>query len=102
MNAGDLILVSVDDHICEPADMFGAHVPEALRRPRPAVVEEPGGSLQWYYGDVRGRNLGLNAVAGKSPEMFNVDPTRYDEMRPGATTCTSACETCRPAGSSRD
>jgi hypothetical protein len=24
--AEDLILVSVDDHICEPADMFDAHV----------------------------------------------------------------------------
>ena len=32
---------------------------------------------------MRGRNLGLNAVAGKTPEMFNVDPTRYEEMRPG-------------------
>ena len=31
MNAGDLILVSVDDHICEPADMFGAHVPAIVR-----------------------------------------------------------------------
>jgi hypothetical protein len=27
----DLILVSVDDHICEPAGMFGAHVPERTR-----------------------------------------------------------------------
>ena len=25
----------------------------------------------------------LNAVAGKPPEMFNVDASRYDEMRPG-------------------
>ena len=37
------------------------------------MVEEPDGILQWYYGDVRGRNLGLNAVAGKPREMFNVD-----------------------------
>src|SRR5260370_8613214 len=49
----------------------------------PGVVDEGDGSQQWYYGDVRGRNLGLNAVAGKPPEMFNVNPTRYDEMRPG-------------------
>ena len=63
--------------------MFAAHVPERYRDLAPRIVEEPGGSLQWYYGEIRGRNLGLNAVAGKSPEMFNVDPTRYDEMRPG-------------------
>ena len=83
VNADDLILVSVDDHICEPADMFAAHVPDQYRDLAPRVVEEEGGSLQWYYGDIRGRNLGLNAVAGKSPEMFNVDPTRYEDMRPG-------------------
>jgi predicted TIM-barrel fold metal-dependent hydrolase len=47
------------------------------------VVREPDGTLQWYYGDLRGRNLGLNAVAGKAPEMFNVDPVAYDEMRAG-------------------
>ena len=27
MNKDDLILISVDDHIAEPADMFHAHVP---------------------------------------------------------------------------
>ena len=31
----------------------------------------------------RGRNLGLNAVAGKPREMFNVNPTNYHDMRPG-------------------
>ena len=30
-----------------------------------------------------GRNLGLNAVAGKPPEFYNIDASRYDEMRPG-------------------
>ena len=79
----DLILVSVDDHICEPADMFDAHVPDKYRAQMPRVVDEPDGSQQWYYGEVRGRNLGLNAVAGKPPEMFNVNPSRYEDMRPG-------------------
>ncbi|HUF84243.1 MAG TPA: amidohydrolase family protein [Acidimicrobiia bacterium] len=83
VRADDLILVSVDDHICEPADMFDAHVPEKYRAYTPRVVDEPDGSQQWYYGEVRGRNLGLNAVAGKPPEMFNVNPSRYEDMRPG-------------------
>jgi predicted TIM-barrel fold metal-dependent hydrolase len=83
MRAEDMILVSVDDHICEPADMFESHVPDRFRELAPRVVDEPDGSQQWYYGDVRGRNLGLNAVAGKPPEMFNVNPNRYDDMRPG-------------------
>lgn len=83
MRADDLILVSVDDHIAEPANMFAAHVPQRYRDQAPRVVVEPDGVEQWYYGDVRGRNLGLNAVAGKPPEYYNVDASRYDEMRPG-------------------
>jgi predicted TIM-barrel fold metal-dependent hydrolase len=83
MRAEDLILVSVDDHIAEPRDMFEAHVPARYRDQMPRVVEEPGGVEQWYYGDLRGRNLGLNAVAGKPREYWNIDASRYDEMRPG-------------------
>lgn len=78
-----MILISVDDHIAEPATMFDAHVPARYRDLAPRVVTDERGFQQWWYGDVKGRNLGLNAVAGKPPEMFNVNPQRYDEMRPG-------------------
>ena len=83
MNKDDLILISVDDHICEPADMFDAHVPDKYREYAPRVVEEGGGVIQWWYGDVRGRQLGLNAVAGKPREFFNLEPLRYEHMRAG-------------------
>jgi hypothetical protein len=81
MRAEDLILMSVDDHIAEPADMFDAHVPARYKDLAPRVVEEESGAEQWYYGSIRGRNLGLNAVAGKPREYFNIDASRYDEMR---------------------
>jgi len=83
MRGDDMILVSVDDHICEPADMFADHVPEKYREHTPRVVTDDQGRQQWWYGEVKGRNLGLNAVAGKPPEYFNVDPLSYDDMRPG-------------------
>ena len=83
MNKDDLILISVDDHIAEPADMFDAHVPAEYKDRAPRVVIEPDGIQQWYYGELRGRNMGLNAVAGKPREMYNIDASRYDEMRPG-------------------
>jgi predicted TIM-barrel fold metal-dependent hydrolase len=83
VSADDMILISVDDHICEPADMFANQVPARWRDQAPRVVDEPSGSQQWYYGDLRGRNLGLNAVAGKPREYFNIDASRYDQMRPG-------------------
>ena len=31
MKATDLILVSVDDHVVEPADMFDEHLPAAYQ-----------------------------------------------------------------------
>ena len=83
MRAEDMILISVDDHIAEPADMFEAHVPARWREQAPRVVTDEHGFQQWWYGDRKGRNLGLNAVAGKPPEMYNVNPQRYEEMRPG-------------------
>jgi predicted TIM-barrel fold metal-dependent hydrolase len=83
VRADDMILVSVDDHIAEPATMFDAHVPARYRDQAPRVVTDEDGFQQWWYEDRKGRNLGLNAVAGKPPEMFNVNPQRYEEMRPG-------------------
>jgi len=83
MKAEDLILISVDDHIAEPASMFDAHVPAKYKKYAPEVRTDENGIEQWWYGDLRGRNLGLNAVAGKPPEYFNVDASRYDQMRKG-------------------
>jgi predicted TIM-barrel fold metal-dependent hydrolase len=84
MLVDDMILISVDDHICEPADMFEAHVPERYRHAAPRVVTNPEtGNQVWFYGDLRGRSLGVNAVAGKPRELYNIDVMRYDEMRPG-------------------
>ena len=83
MNPDDLILISVDDHIAEPEDMFKHHVPAKYLAQAPEVRTDEFGVQQWWYGDIKGRNLGLNAVAGKSPEFFNIDASRYDEMRPG-------------------
>lgn len=83
MQPEDLILISVDDHIAEPATMFDQHVPMRYRDRAPRVVVDDLGGEQWWYGDVKGRNLGLNAVAGKPREFYNVDASSYDEMRPG-------------------
>ncbi len=79
----EMILISVDDHIAEPADMFDAHVPARYRDRAPHVVTDENGDQQWWYEGVKGRNLGLNAVAGKPPDMYNTNPNRYEEMRPG-------------------
>ena len=97
MSPDDLILISVDDHIAEPEDMFKHHVPAKYLDRAPEVRTDEFGVQQWWYGDIKGRNLGLNAVAGKSPEFFNIDASRYDEMRTWLLrrSRTSAGHECR-------
>ena len=34
MNVDDMVLVSVDDHVVEPPDMFDGHLPERYRSSR--------------------------------------------------------------------
>ena len=63
--------------------MFDAHVPAEYRDQAPRVVDDDDGVQQWWYGDLSGRNLGLNASAGKPRECSTSTPPRYDEMRPG-------------------
>jgi len=70
--------------------MFDQHVPEKYRDLRRAWSKRRC-VQQWWYGQLRGRNLGLNAVAGKSSEYFNVDASRYERCDRVATTCTNAC-----------
>jgi hypothetical protein len=79
----DLILISVDDHICEPAEMFEGRLPKKYQAEAPFVSEDANGRQQWWYQGKPGRNLGLNAAAGKPREYYNTDAHRYDEMRRG-------------------
>ena len=43
MTPDELILISVDDHIAEPATMFDAHVPDRYRDLAPRVVTDERG-----------------------------------------------------------
>jgi len=83
MHLDDLILVSVDDHLVEPADLFETHLDSKWRNDAPKIVHTDDGSDVWAFGDVIVPNVGLNAVAGRPKEEYGVDPTAWDEMRPG-------------------
>jgi predicted TIM-barrel fold metal-dependent hydrolase len=82
MRAEDLILVSVDDHVIEPPDVFANHVPRKYKEFAPRVTHDDGVDT-WVFGDVRARALGLNAVASWPKEDWGFDPVGYAEMRPG-------------------
>ena len=44
MQPEDMILVSVDDHVVEPPDMFEQHVPVQWKDRAPRVERLPGGA----------------------------------------------------------
>jgi predicted TIM-barrel fold metal-dependent hydrolase len=85
MDETDLILVSVDDHVVEPPDMFENHLPPSFRDRDdvPRIVRTDGGDDVWIYDGRQFPNIGLNAVAGRPRDEYGVDPTSYEEMRPG-------------------
>ncbi len=70
MNKDDMIfLISVDDHIVEPPDMFKNHLAKKYLDEAPRLVHNPpDGSDTWQFRDVVIPNVALNAVAGRPPK----------------------------------
>ncbi len=82
MRPEDMILVSVDDHVVEPPDMFEQHLAPEWKARAPKVVSRAGSEM-WVFEGQPIPNIGLNAVVGRRPEEYGVEPTAYDQMRPG-------------------
>jgi predicted TIM-barrel fold metal-dependent hydrolase len=83
LQAEDLILVSVDDHVVEPPDMFDGRVAAKWADRAPRVVHKDDGTDVWSYEGNEIPNVGLNAVVGTPPEEYGIEPTSFAEMRPG-------------------
>ena len=79
----ELILISVDDHIIEPPDLFDAHLPERFKADAPRIVRRDDGADVWRFGEVEVPNVALNAVAGRPKEEYGVEPQSLEEIRPG-------------------
>src|SRR6476659_8776213 len=76
-------IISVDDHLIEPAHLFEGRVPAALADRAPKVVTLEGGRESWVYEDSFYPQVGLNAVAGRPKAEWSMEPARFDEMRAG-------------------
>ena len=83
IRADDLILISVDDHIIEPPNLFDAHLPAKYKEAAPRIVRRDDGADVWRFGGVEVPNVALNAVAGRPKEEYGVEPTCLEEVRPG-------------------
>jgi len=83
VNKNDMILISVDDHIIEPPDMFDNHLPKKYAADAPKLVHTPDGADMWKFRDTVVPNVALNAVAGRPKEEYGLEPDGLDEIRPG-------------------
>lgn len=83
MDADDLILVSVDDHVIEPPGMFEGRLPAKYADAAPRFVRREDGTMAWRYEGVEIPNTALNAVAGRPKSEFGFEPVCIEEIRPG-------------------
>lgn len=78
-----MILVSTDDHVIEPPDLFERHWPEHRRDEAPRLVRGDDGVDVWVFQGATMGNVGLNAVASWPRHEWGFDPIGHAEMRPG-------------------
>ena len=76
-------IISVDDHLIEPPDLFEGRMPASFAERAPRIVELENGQQAWEYESRLYPNVGLNAVVGRPREDWSMDPARFSDMRPG-------------------
>ena len=59
-------IISVDDHLIEPADCFEGRLPARFADRAPRIVELDGGREAWAYEDGLYPQVGLNAEIGRA------------------------------------
>ncbi len=91
-------VISVDDHLIEPPDLFEGRMPAALVPSAPRVVEDDDGAQAWLFEGSRYPNVGLNAVVGRPREEWSMEPARFDQMRPGCFDITARIDDMDRAG----
>ena len=76
-------IFSVDDHLMEPPDTFVGRMPKKFEARAPRVIETEEGHEVWSIDDTPYFQVGFMAVAGRPKEDHRVEPSRFDEVRPG-------------------
>jgi len=83
MNMNDMVLISVDDHITEPPDMFQKHLSAEDLKTAPQFATDEQGKSYWTYQGMYMPSVGLNAVVGRPLEEYGMEPNSLEEMRKG-------------------
>ncbi len=83
MDMDDMVLVSIDDHVVEPPHLFDGRLPAKYADLAPKFITRADGTNAWVYEGVEIANVALNAVAGRPPEEYGMEPTSFAELRAG-------------------
>ncbi len=77
-------LISADNHINEPRNLFIDRFPEHLKDKAPRVIEGKDGGEGWSIdGTPPKRTYGLEAMAGFDKSEYRMSGLRFDQLRPG-------------------
>ena len=83
MEMNDLVIVSVDDHICEPPTLFDNQLSGELLASAPKLKVDSNGKNYWEYQGAMKGSIGLNAVVGRPFEEYGMEPTHLEQLRDG-------------------
>ncbi|GAB3102296.1 amidohydrolase [Aestuariicella hydrocarbonica] len=83
MKMNDMVIISVDDHISEPPDMFKRHLQGEDLATAPQFHTTEDGSNYWTYQGMTMTSVGLNAVVGRVPEEYGMEPQSLAQVRKG-------------------
>jgi predicted TIM-barrel fold metal-dependent hydrolase len=83
MKPDDFVLVSVDDHIVEPPDVFADRLPRKYQDKAPRFLLREDGANVWVYEGYEMETWANNAVVGRPPEEYGYEPQNYSDVRPG-------------------
>jgi predicted TIM-barrel fold metal-dependent hydrolase len=75
-------IVSVDDHLIEPPDVFTSRMPTHLRASAPRVERDDQGADYWIFEDERVPLLGADALMSWERGHGYLGPVNFDELHP--------------------
>jgi predicted TIM-barrel fold metal-dependent hydrolase len=76
-------VISVDDHVLEPAWTFVGRLPAKFAGAAPRIVELDNGAEVWEVAGDRYPFATMLAVASRPKNEWTLNATRYSDMRPG-------------------
>jgi predicted TIM-barrel fold metal-dependent hydrolase len=83
MRTEEMIIISIDDHICEPSTIFDNHLPAKWKDKAPKYVRDENGVENWVYEGLPTLNFAINAVVGRPREELGFEPWSMQQIRKG-------------------